>query len=82
MFFNVLFTLNVSLAVFNFLPVPPLDGFNFINSLTSNDNGFVNFMRDYGRWILLLILVVFSDLLTMFIGWISMPMMLFWGWIL
>ena len=81
-FFNLLFTLNLSLAVFNFLPVPPLDGFNFINSVTSNDNAFVNFMRDYGRWILIFIVVVFSDLLSLFISWISLPIMIFWGSIL
>lgn len=78
-FFNVLFTLNVSLAVFNFLPVPPLDGFNFINSITSNENGFVNFMKNYGQWILLIILLIFSDLLSIIIYWVSTPIVLFWG---
>ena len=78
-FFSVLFSLNVSLAVFNFLPIPPLDGFNFIDSVTSNENGFVNFMRKYGTWILLLIMVVFSDFLSIIISWVSMPIVLFWG---
>ena len=78
-FFSVLFSLNVSLAVFNFLPVPPLDGFNFLDSVTSKDNGFVNFMRKYGTWVLLIIVMVFSNLLSMIISWISMPIVLFWG---
>ena len=81
-FFSLLCSLNVALAVFNFLPVPPLDGFNFIDSLTKNDNKFVNFMRNNGIWILLLIMVVFSDLLTILIGWVSVPIYLFWGLIL
>ena len=57
-FFNVLFSLNVSLAVFNFLPIFPLDGFNFISSITSANNGFVNFMYKYGQIILLVVFIL------------------------
>ena len=78
-FFNVLFSLNIMLAVFNFLPIYPLDGFNFIDALTSRENGFVNFMRQYGSWILMAILLVFSDFLSMLVGWVSTPIYLFWG---
>lgn len=79
MFFNILFTLNVSLAVFNFLPIYPLDGFNFISSLTSGNNGFVNFMYKYGSVILLALMIFFSDWLSIFIGLVSMPIFSFWG---
>ena len=81
-FFNLLFSLNIALAVFNFLPIPPLDGFNFIDSVTSSENGFVNFMRKNGLWILLLIMIVFSDFLSIIISWVSMPIVMFWGLIL
>ena len=81
-FFNVTFSLNCMLAVFNFLPIYPLDGFNFVDALTSSNNGFVNFMRKYGHWILLAILVLFSDLLTMLVVWLSTPISAFWGLIL
>jgi len=79
MFFNLLFSLNCMLAVFNFLPVYPLDGFNFISAITSTENGFVNFMRKYGTWILLAVLLIFSDFLSLLVGWLSMPIMWFWG---
>lgn len=77
-FFNLLFSLNVMLAVFNFLPVYPLDGFNFINALTKADNRFVNFLRQYGSWILIIILLLFSNFLTVIVDWVSTPIILFW----
>ena len=49
--------LNLSLAVFNLLPVHPLDGFNAIAARAKYDNKFVNFMRQYGRIVLLIILL-------------------------
>ncbi len=76
---DILFSLNISLAVFNFLPFAPLDGFNFIDALTKHDNKVVNFLRKYGYLILLLILVIFSDFLSMLISWISWPILSFWG---
>ena len=82
MFFDLLFSLNVTLAVFNFLPIPPLDGFNFLDSMTRHDNKFVNFMRKYGFWILMIILIVFSNFLTTLIAIVSVPIVLFWGLIL
>jgi len=81
-FFSVSFSLNCMLAVFNFLPVPPLDGFNFINSITSESNSFVNFMRKYGHWMLLIVLILFSDLLSILVGWVSTPIFKFWGLII
>jgi len=81
-FFSLLFSLNCMLAVFNFLPVYPLDGFNFLSSITSKDNGFVNFMSRYGSYILIFVLLLFSDLLSILVTWVTMPITLFWGLIL
>lgn len=50
-------TINLSLAVFNLLPIYPLDGFNFLNAFMRYDNKFVDFNMRYGQ-ILLLILVI------------------------
>lgn len=79
MFFQLLFSLNMVLAVFNFLPVYPLDGFNFIDSVTSKDNGFVNFLRNNGTWMLIVAFVIFSDFISILVGWLSVPIIKFWG---
>ena len=55
LYFSIL--LNLSLFVFNLLPIYPLDGFNFIKSLTRPNNAFINFMQRYGTWILLIFLI-------------------------
>lgn len=78
-FFFVMYSLNITLFVFNFLPVYPLDGFNFIDSLTKHDNKIVNFLRKYGQYILIVVLLVFSDFLTDLIGIFSWPILAFWG---
>lgn len=81
MFFSIMFSVNISLAVFNFLPFYPLDGFNFLDSITSSTNGFVNFLRKNGTWILLVLLLFFDNFLSTLIYYVEIPFMLFWGWI-
>lgn len=78
-FFFVMYSLNITLFVFNFLPVYPLDGFNFIDSFTKHDNKVVNFLRKYGQYILIAILLIFNDFLTTLIGIFSFPISAFWG---
>lgn len=42
--------INMMLALFNFLPIFPLDGFNFINSFLPYGNKFTQFMYRYGSY--------------------------------
>lgn len=49
---------NLSLAAFNLLPVFPLDGFRIIESFTRPYNKFCVFMRKYGSYILLGLIVL------------------------
>jgi Zn-dependent protease len=51
-------TINVLLAVFNLIPIPPLDGFHILEGLVppSWDRA-MDFLRRYGMWILLLLLL-------------------------
>lgn len=50
--------LNIMLAFFNILPIAPLDGFNFINSFLPSGNKFSYFMRRYGGYILIGLIVI------------------------
>jgi len=55
---------NSFLALFNLLPIPPLDGFNFISSFMKAENKFLKFMLKNGYKVFIGIIVVslFTDL--------------------
>ena len=86
MFFYTLFALNISLFVFNLLPVAPLDGFNFLASILKYGNKFIMFMARYGFIILFAVLLIGDffggSLLGNLVNWISYPIIKFWGLIL
>jgi len=50
------YEINILLAVFNFLPVPPLDGFNFLKALFPRAQWFYQIER-YGMFILLALIL-------------------------
>lgn len=76
MFFLLFISYNINFAIFNLLPIFPLDGFNIVVSLSKTDNGYLRFMRRYG-WVVLLVIVLFfgnwlfyvSDLIFGGINW-------------
>lgn len=77
-------SINLVLAFFNALPIPPLDGFNAITAFTRYDNKVVNFLRRYS-YIILLILIISTliDLLFGYaIGFIYPAFLRFWSFIL
>lgn len=59
-FFMYGFMINISLIAFNILPVYPLDGFNVLAMVTKPGNKFVEFLRRYGYFILLGLLLLGS----------------------
>ena len=57
--FSVYWTLlNAVLIAFNLLPIFPLDGFRVLESLCRRPNGYIRFMRRYGSYVLIGIVVV------------------------
>lgn len=68
------------LAIFNLLPIPPLDGYMLIASLSKTRNKFLEFMQKYGMIILIVIIIsplydiIFNFLYSVIIG----PFELLW----
>ena len=57
-FFLWMVIININLAVFNLLPIYPLDGYKIIESFTRYNNSFTRFMRVYGQYILIALIAV------------------------
>lgn len=55
--FYLIFAYSLSVAVFNLLPFYPLDGFRVVESLTREINPVRRFLKDYGRYILLILVL-------------------------
>ena len=80
-FLNYSVTINLALAIFNLLPIYPLDGYNFIRTFLRPENGFVQVMERFGSMILFIfILTPFFDWLYAFaINGILGGLNMFWG---
>ena len=72
-------TINLSLAIFNLLPIFPLDGFNIVASFSKTNNKFLQFMQKNGTIVLIILIV--SDVLQFVISnvydFISQPIINF-----
>ena len=76
---------NSFLALFNILPIPPLDGFNFVASFSKGENKFIKFMLRNGSRILISILLIslltdvlfgidlLSAYLSLLYNWVFLP---------
>ncbi len=89
-----LYSYSISFAVFNFLPIYPLDGYRMWESLSRRDNKVLRFLRKYGSYILMTLIVI--NILSDYVGvfryinllgfvmqylakWISWPITQLWG---
>jgi len=82
--FQFLFSINLSLAIFNLLPIYPLDGFNFLNAFFRYNNKFVDFMMKWGSLILIALVIVgvLGWLISKAVNFLSNCGLQFWQWIL
>ena len=71
--------INISLAVFNLLPIYPLDGFKFVEGISKYNNPYVNFMYRYGTLVLLIVLLFFDFALFNLIKLAFIPIESFWN---
>lgn len=72
-FFYFMFFINLCLAVFNLLPIYPLDGFKLVEVFSKYKNPFVEFMYKYGNLILILFVVFFDNVLIRLIELLAYP---------
>lgn len=79
---NTIVATNVILAVFNLVPLPPLDGSNILFAILPPRFGFIqNFLSRYGFWILILFLLfgfqIISPLFEIIYKFLAGPAALF-----
>lgn len=89
-FSRLMVQLNVSFALFNLLPLYPLDGYRLLACFVNENNGYMRFVRRYSLYIMLGLIVLdaipiisaFTPL-NLYIGkvggWIQKGFIAFWG---
>lgn len=69
MFFEFMISLNFMLALFNLLPIYPLDGFRVVEAFSKTQNSYITFMRRNSMWITIVLLI--TGILPLFISYFS-----------
>lgn len=82
--FAYILIVNISFAVFNFLPVPPLDGFNIWASLSKPNNRAVMWLREnqMAMLIFLMVIIQFTNILSYLTTFVLGVFGVIWGAVL
>lgn len=80
--FYFMYSINLSLFVFNLLPIYPLDGFKVIEACTKYNNKYVDFMKRYGTLILLVVVLLCGNWVSKLMEWVGYPITAFWNWVI
>lgn len=67
LFLQTLVILNAALAIFNLIPVAPLDGAHLLQAILGPTNAFVVWLQRYGVFVLLGLLFLGGNILTVYI---------------
>ena len=78
-FFLFAMVINISLMIFNLLPIPPLDGYNMLVSFTKPNNGFMRFMRENSMMVLILFIIFGGYFMGTVREFILTAFVNFWG---
>lgn len=80
MFALFMVSINISFALFNILPLYPLDGYRLLASFVNENNGYMRFARRYHLYIMLVLVALdyLADFLPSSLWWIS-PLQLYIG---
>lgn len=57
MFLSYSISMNFGLAIFNLLPIYPFDGYNVIDSMCKQENGYLRFAKKYSTVIFILLII-------------------------
>jgi len=73
--------LNITLAIFNLIPVYPLDGFNLLVSFTKPNNRYMNFVRQNAQVMIIVVMlaIYLTSWLSIFQSFVYDGFMWFWG---
>lgn len=79
---SYLVSINLSLAIFNIIPIPPLDGFHVLTSIfVKKSHKVVEILYRYGRYILIALLLtgILDEIMTVLWNWILPLFYGFWS---
>jgi Zn-dependent protease len=76
--------INIILAIFNMIPVAPLDGFKVLQAYAKPNNPYVAFATRNANWLFFAVLIIirFTNILSHLLNWIWIGMATIWGLIL
>jgi Zn-dependent protease len=79
-FFSMLTFISFTLAVFNLIPIYPLDGFKILQSCVKGQNKVLRFLEQYGNYIMLAFIIspIFSIILSFLESNLLIPLLNLW----
>ncbi len=75
--------INFALAIFNLIPIPPLDGFNFVSAICRYENKFIQYVRQNSLILMLIVLCVFmfTNVMGLFVNLVGGNLITLFGMI-